>query len=988
MDDIFARFPEMKPISGPPSLQTVNGIGSMAYGARDHDAETGTYVKTLWFTFVFIPLIPLAAYRVADAPGGGWYFIGKVPLMRGLFLWPLSLVVIAAGLIGYFSWSSYTKTPAYQAGQKLAQADRLRQQGNLADAARLYREVAAGKGGQSARAVQAINDMLTSPDLRDKVKPVEAAGVLRVAWNLRDQPNIVKDVVERGMDLANAHSDADPAGSLALLEAIEPGAGKVEDFLPAKTRLLERLHREQPNNLDWTIRLAVVYEQTNQRPRCQKLLEPLAKSLGNSEGARILGQVYQEQGKLDEALALLQPYVDAHVQGLSQAQAQYRARALAVQERVLKSLKEGKASDFDFARFEGAGKQQKQEMVQTYMLRHIQEDSELSGLEETVRREQVVIHAVLDLGMLHMARAQRMPRPEERTQELERAEKTFLSIQGVAGESSQYRLSLGQVYYWLGKQAEGRKLFEEVLEADGRSVDTLLLAGRLLRNLGATAEARKLFEEVYNKAGAERAQQQEGALMRALSFKDLDDRITWLERANPDDSQVKADLAIARGRKALEEGKEDAAAAFFRQAVAIYAAQPETAATLNNGALASQDLYRTSGERAALERSTEMMEKALTLSPSDAILVGNVADAVLASGLAEVIGARIDLGKLRRLAGTGDLSFLYQDDAGRQVLVQQIKDNARISKARALFDRALILAPNNSHLYSDYKALLSFLDDREGLGKLVRRAAEASFDQATVLEKMKERWEGKNDEQDRRSAAVEVARAERLVEATRPSRLLEAARPVDRATFALAVAELLSDRLKQESLGVAFDGDALVKLAEEAHQMAPSAGTNNLLQLALLLRASKALAAQEPEYAAMASKGRRLLDSTHQVAVALWREGKPRTAALANADVKRAQELLLESLSRLPDQVSDWSWIMLRAAHPDEAARLAEKLKTSERLRLENDLEGKLYPPYPVRALRQCWALEAAGKPAEGLAVLRASAHAGVPLPFDVPQGP
>src|SRR5262249_46444483 len=73
------KFPNLRLIQSPPSLHTINGIGTTIYGARDHDPETGTYVKTHWFCVLFIPVLALGAYRVADAERG-WYFIGKEPL--------------------------------------------------------------------------------------------------------------------------------------------------------------------------------------------------------------------------------------------------------------------------------------------------------------------------------------------------------------------------------------------------------------------------------------------------------------------------------------------------------------------------------------------------------------------------------------------------------------------------------------------------------------------------------------------------------------------------------------------------------------------------------------------------------------------------------------------------------------------------------------------------------------------------------------------
>src|SRR5438270_571309 len=77
---LYDRFPEMTPTKSVPPLGTVNGIGFTVYGHRNHDPETGTYVKTYVFCVLYIPVLALRAYRVADAPNGGWYFLGKVPL--------------------------------------------------------------------------------------------------------------------------------------------------------------------------------------------------------------------------------------------------------------------------------------------------------------------------------------------------------------------------------------------------------------------------------------------------------------------------------------------------------------------------------------------------------------------------------------------------------------------------------------------------------------------------------------------------------------------------------------------------------------------------------------------------------------------------------------------------------------------------------------------------------------------------------------------
>lgn len=79
-ESLQARFPRMTPTSGPPPMVRINGVGLTVMGTRDRDAETGTYVTTLTFTLLFLPVLALAAFRVADAPTGGQYFLGREPL--------------------------------------------------------------------------------------------------------------------------------------------------------------------------------------------------------------------------------------------------------------------------------------------------------------------------------------------------------------------------------------------------------------------------------------------------------------------------------------------------------------------------------------------------------------------------------------------------------------------------------------------------------------------------------------------------------------------------------------------------------------------------------------------------------------------------------------------------------------------------------------------------------------------------------------------
>ena len=47
----------------PGNISTTNGIGRKFYGNADRCSSCGSVVRTLWFTFIEMPVIPLGSYR-------------------------------------------------------------------------------------------------------------------------------------------------------------------------------------------------------------------------------------------------------------------------------------------------------------------------------------------------------------------------------------------------------------------------------------------------------------------------------------------------------------------------------------------------------------------------------------------------------------------------------------------------------------------------------------------------------------------------------------------------------------------------------------------------------------------------------------------------------------------------------------------------------------------------------------------------------------
>ena len=118
-------FGDLKPISSAPSLRTINGFGFTLYGNSDHDADTESYVTTYYFVVLFIPIIPLARYRVIEG-GKAVSLFGQdaAPKRRPLASWHCGNgSIVAMILIGVIS-SMQTRTPPTRLRRHQATAPR------------------------------------------------------------------------------------------------------------------------------------------------------------------------------------------------------------------------------------------------------------------------------------------------------------------------------------------------------------------------------------------------------------------------------------------------------------------------------------------------------------------------------------------------------------------------------------------------------------------------------------------------------------------------------------------------------------------------------------------------------------------------------------------------------------------------------------------------------------------------------------------------
>ena len=122
-----------------PSMSTFNGIGTRLYGARDH-WPNGSYVATLCFCVLFIPLVPIRAYRVWQE-GDGWVFMGIVPLspFAKMARW-IAVAAIALGGVGIALGAHYG-SDSYAASSMIDEARALEDGGDREAAIAKYLQV-------------------------------------------------------------------------------------------------------------------------------------------------------------------------------------------------------------------------------------------------------------------------------------------------------------------------------------------------------------------------------------------------------------------------------------------------------------------------------------------------------------------------------------------------------------------------------------------------------------------------------------------------------------------------------------------------------------------------------------------------------------------------------------------------------------------------------------------------------------------------------
>lgn len=969
--DLRDKFPSMTPVRSAPTLTRINGCGVSLYGKRDFDAETRTYVSTWCFALIFVPVFCLRAYRVADGPRG-WYFIGREPLSLFAKVWNISLIAAILFAIGLVKYEAYTSTPAYKAKQKMAEAQSLAEEGKLADAARIDQQLVVGGTPEAENAAKAIAELIDEPCLQAPL--AEAAGVYAAASPVARQGRglSTNDLADKGLKLVADRGATDPRSAVAILDTIRPLVVNAKAIDDQRLTLLRKWAAAEPKNVEAIAPLALILEGQGKAADAKKLLMPVKDQLGDGEGARALGLILGHEGDFDGAYGYLWPYVKPRLDRLHAAEQSSEATLKQLWDRELKSLNDNQGPPEFYEKYKVADRERQHVLVEEYVNGQIKNDPQYISSQEALASEVKVVPVAIELGMIILQRAQSLPDPAARKKQLESAEEVFLAIGGVAGESDVYRLSLGQVYYWLGKHAEGRKLFDEYLASKQRGANELLqIAGRL-HELGAVADARQLAEESYSKGSSD--EQHAAAQVRALCAKDLDDEIEWLQKADTSYAPIKARLATGLGRKAYQEGREDEAVTQYRAAIDALNTMPRNSNALNETAIAYFALFQATGDRQALDRCLDCFQQAVEMSPSDAVLLYNAGVTLLEGGLADVIGAQIDLHAVRQTGSPTLLGFIYHDKASRDAVAKQVLEHSAIVRAMSYLEKARVLSPKRPASYSALSSMYRFTRNDAALATLAQRLTDAAPETDDELAAFKEALAGTKDDQNKTALNAAIKRNDQLIDKLRK----EGGR-----SLAVVLVEQAGALMALDPYGETVDMDRVSKLATEAHQVAPSSVTEGTLLAVHLMRVAKDLRAKDPQFDAFCKKHARSISMTHLMAVVVSEPGPFQAKAQEHPDFKAAISIVKNQITEFPDSIAESHWALLKGTDPAAAEKAAEVIRHTPRQTVVQSIDSMLRPFGPGEAVETYWLTQIQGKPEAGREALRKVAQRGLPVPIE-----
>ena len=845
-----------RPLSSAPPLFRLNGCGVGLYGERDRRPD-GSYIATYCLCVLFIPVLPLTAYRVRDAGDSRYQFSAREylsPLMRGIQIAMLSCVVLAVGWKGL---SAYLDSPARHASIALDAARAAEAAGDREGAIARYTDTIQRYGSERDVDLVPAAESVVRLAAVGVAEPCTAASVEkigRVVNTFYELPASAREG-KAGALLAQKlsawagqigeASEADAAAALTVLDlggrvaegmsekaAIQTARIRIRRALadrivaqrplralvlyvegredrdsmaragailatfgeapslwleaehevaiwvgssvsgPTVTSVREKLARAHtihaqdttlieagdekalvkalaamPSNQELAVAVAAAQRRRGDAKAALATLEALGPPGRMTSGAQqMLAACAADAGDLARADTLLTAFLADRLAPFQEAQRDYAAAADALEKKI---VADAKASVFDAdlrRQLEGASEAEQPRIFRAWMSERIDKDPELGARRTEFMRHGAVIGASLSLGTVQLRRANDAT-GEARKTLLGSAERVFLSIRQEAEGDPSFHLGLGQVFHRLGRTDDGNVELGHVLEKQDASLTLAVVS--VYRDLGLPVRAKQIAEELYASPTAPKEAKQAAAsilahLVNEVGFNEADEEM-WLRRANVEADGPKTMLLRLEARRLNRDGKTAEADRAYARVGEIYERDAKHSSTAaNNAAIAYLDRFRIGGDPAQMRTALKHLENARRLTPQNAMVVGNLADALEMQGLITVLERWVRTRSLQ-LDGAGARTLTATLLAGslHDEVVAALKQDTSLHRSLELDQEEQTLAPQKADAYRRQMHWLVWIDDDAGMVTLAKRLdAMPPFDAESMATQRRD-WQSK-----------------------------------------------------------------------------------------------------------------------------------------------------------------------------------------------------------------------------------------------------
>ena len=516
---------------------------------------------------------------------------------------------------------------------------------------------------------------------------VEAPSVLATAeaeldtWSKRTHDNALRDKVKEQRELAVA------ARNEVMADGVTP-------------KQLAAMAAKRPWDQFAPMMLARTDAMANKNAAAIARLTKLGPAgLVVREARFLLAQLLAEDGKLDEADAIMTSVIGARLPRYAAASAAFHEAVDAAEKRLKSTLDSGVVPQSMRAAYEAAAPSQREEVVGNWFREQMMADPKIAAARDAMSGMSDVVSLSLVAGSLKLRRAQAMT-GSARNAMLEDAERMFLAIRADAEGKPEFRLGLGEIYARLGKTKESDAELDGLLAQKDAKLS--LEVSNVYRNIGSSERAKKVAADAYAQATDNDLKQAAASSLGVLTADDDEVSESWFRKANQSLPFVQTSLLEIEAQRLARQGKHAECAAKFAQAAKAHLASagPDNRISFNNAAVADQYRFMCSGDVSALQEAASSLDRAYRGKPDESLVVGNYAGVLEHIGLLNIVAKRVDVRALRltQVEGMSLIAALTLTPE-RDAVLAEVAAEPNLRKSDELMSQFAVLAPNSAGTY-------------------------------------------------------------------------------------------------------------------------------------------------------------------------------------------------------------------------------------------------------------------------------------------------